>query len=1776
MTSRLSPIVKPRQSFQGTDRHSNRNNKRSNSVGHRPQEEETYIRRDTYSREFLRNPRNTRQSKDSKRSEKPKSVNLVPSTHFGAKQLIQPQVLLQNDVLMPTLRSSRATIPKMKAVARPPMPVTVMQKQVELIPNLVQTHRARVPIMNKRRRNSVDIGVLKHNLTSRKTLPPLAITDRGCGVIPLPVQNKAINLVKAPVPQLLVQNKQVEVLNPRRRDPSPQRNIRVKKRLEPSPPRNILIPQPKCVNQIVVPQIQQQKQVLIPVKKNPPPQPVIISRNNSPDTIKTVHVVPQPLNFLVNDNQDFHKLRMAYDNLTIEYNHIVSTNKILKKENSDLKLNEDKHRQEVDTISLRYRRLIEDLECNIDKLKKNGEFKSDEIVKENMELKKKLMMLENANHQLNLHTSTLDVDKNRLRQELEAMAQQFNHLKGEKNQISFQTSQIMGEKEKLTQIIQTLKQELRVMKEVDKRSKEIEGSEKEFKKAIINYETTIKDLKLKIDNMENLQKNSNNSSDSIGHLLKQIAHLNEENNKLRQAMTDFQLLKNQNDSLKTEISKVNETWQMRVKTSVIELKTRLEKEYDKKLKNIEIKFKTDFKDENRNYESLLLENERLRHELNRIVTENAMNKKKGTNFETEVMKYKEKISILTQKISKMDILEIEKIERINRENLEDFEREKYTMQAEIVYLRQKVIDLEKEAADWRKHVANIENDLVFLKQINLKSHEITKEEFKAKLSSLELNREKFDQREDHVDNLLEEIARLQKEKKELESRNFRNEQTVENLQQENLRNQEDLDNMKLHSQNNMIEITREANNKIISMEKRIAELEDEIYRKNEEIGRLGNIVNEKDQKFDALDLRGMMRKSEHNEELAANGEKLSMMETENLNLKNQLNSLKIETQKEIEDKEDNINELIGELENLGRVLQDMENKNIQLQNANGNGPDLKKIGRLLDEKDNKIEDLTREIEYLKNLKNPQNEPSPPQNKVNPARSKNKWTSDIKYSKLKKSNLKTPQEKNEILPIPEENSNNNINNFGQSSAAFDFLRSDKNPIIQPPRNSGYQGQQEYPQNNQNYEEGNSGKDISLKSFSNNIGDFNSHSYKEDEDVNYELEPAPRQLLSQDSEEVPEKNIFVQDIPNSSQHQVERGRFKTVVPNKITTETNTGRNTISPHQNLNSHMFNQNSQIRKMMEDIQKLKNENENLKNKQNQQSQVIHDLKQPQNKNVYDNPENETLMSSAPNFNPYPSNTQQQKQDFSRRKPPSFSIDPKIEQEKAQNREIQPPGIFTPEGHEPSTRAGYTQVMSQQGGFIPQNRLAAQTQTINNNVNQAPPNNQAINVMNPRAQPTGYRPQNHTYVIQNPNVVPYGQMGMIQSPTLNYTPSLIPGSIEGQQPRGMTNYPSFQSADKLVKELPSISSEKNFDLRRDYVPHVPAPRDNLVSRVNRTEFRLENDFNRGIQRSSTERDLRLDDALKKKFSPERDFRLENQLDRNFSPERNFRLNNQLDRRFSPERDLRLDDQFQTKPTPSARSIASKVTLNDKEQFNLDKKLNSYFKNLDDYLNYGDDNNYGDPPRLSNSSYRDKIAKNRIFDRKKSPEGYKSLVKGDKARDDVINDFPVRVNPYAGVDTYGLRAPEYQNTPAYKRNKGLNEPSYNFRSTRETPLVRNKFRKKKNDGGKKNNFSRNFENLGRKRNPDFRGSDYSKISENDAVSHIKGLEMVANDLQKEIDNFKGYLTKMDDRENRGGLERRVMNMENDLRNFRKELFNVSQSEVNPSEDSERLRRKIRKL
>lgn len=121
----------------------------------------------------------------------------------------------------------------------------------------------------------------------------------------------------------------------------------------------------------------------------------------------------------------------------------------------------------------------------------------------------------------------------------------------------------------------------------------------------------------------------------------------------------------------------------------------------------------------------------------------------------------------------------------------------------------------------------------------------------------------------------------------------------------------------------------------------------------------------------------------------------------------------------------------------------------------------------------------------------------------------------------------------------------------------------------------------------------------------------------------------------------------------------------------------------------------------------------------------------------------------------------------------------------------------------------------------------------------------------------------------------------------------------------MTNYPSFKSVEKLVKDFPSISSEKN-----------------LVG--------VDNKYG----------------------------------DIDFSAKKpNKKIGKRKPRSSQNNANIRIEDRLMKETPESYRSVNSKVTLNDEEQFKLDKRLNNYFHNIDDYLNNGENlNDYDDNPR----------------------------------------------------------------------------------------------------------------------------------------------------------------------------------------------------------------------
>lgn len=1885
-SGRLSPVIKPRESLIGTNRRSSSYTQpRTRSVGSLNPLDQSF----GHSNKTLKRHRN------SFNGAVPRIEPLKfgygyegTSTKYGTN-LSNRNGSGQGQVLNPTLRSSRATAPIPRQPPKRPPRIDSFLNNTQSNTGLISftNRRSSTPLAGKlKRRNSVDFSNLRRGGFQRREhthrvamydsagpgnmvpVPPPTKQTSVVNILPdeamdfiqgdqqvlIPTPSKQVNLVgyqnrvEVLTPMRIRENynqqiliptqpvnletqNTIEVLTPVM---SPERQVVVLP--EVAKPTNILIERQTPVFEMkkTLVKVPPQPQVLIPVQHIVgPPRVSRTSSPESPRTIVTVHEPMQPavpiyLNGV--DVKEYQLLKISHDNLTAHAKHLAGQLKNSQRANKDYRLNEQKHTQEIQNISLRYQRLIEDLERKIDKMKRSGNVGGTDLMRENAELKRKLMMMENANHQLNLHTSTLDVDKGRLSQEMKLLNEQINTIKRENMKLTSKIKQGLDEKERLNNIVQTLRSELRVIKEVEKRT---QGNQNDYKIMITKYEKTISQLQTKIDGLQKLQEANTSSNKSIDPLLKQVSYLSEENNKLRKAMTDFQLLKNQNDSLKAEIQKVNQTWAERVKKSVTELKNKLETEYKKSIQILETKYKKDNDDDTKYSERMELENERLRKELERVLTEQALENRKSGEYQKELMTYKETVTTLKQKISKMDLDEIDKIDKLNQKNIQEFEKEKYTLQAEIVYLRQKVIELEKEAADWRKQVANLENDLHFLTEINVKSHEITKEEFRKKLETLNYDKDKFSQRENQVENLLEEITKLKKEKRELESLNFRKQGNIEGLEAANLRQEENIDNLKRDSQNNMIEITREANNKIMELEKQIADLHDQVELKDIELERASNIIREKDQKFNALDLSGMMRKSEHQEELGENTNRVKDLEDQVRNLKKNLRMNKSDARKELEEKDDNINQLLNELQQISKVIEDLENKNHNIEEElmkNGKElkereNDIKDLAELVGDKDGQIDALNRELKFYKKNTSRFGKSTfgdnkafeAPQNMTNPAKNKNvheyqRSNEPETISRLEKSNINS----NRNMDSPSYHSEANLPN---SSGAFNFLPG-ADPSI---AGSNYNGN-----NNGNPYMSNVGDNNN--NIFNSYGDQNSTPEVRDrepheDDVNYVLEPAPHQILSSQSNygETPAKNIFIQDEPGSDQ----RGRFETVVPNRITTHDNTARNTIQP-----PHFNGQNSEIQRIKDELDKLKNENDDLKKAQRNQQELINGLNQnqPVQNNNFFNESTPSLGGHQP-ANADPNNrhptSDERRINFSKKPSPTFmDQDNQGPQpnDNVSNIDIQPvqPHLQTPEGYEPSTREGYTQPMSVIKGGYPQNRLNSRIQQLD--LDTIPQEEQGTQTSN-RQEPVQAIPYNQNqyphppYQIIVPTPAPVVTQTFIpipmqqqqqqqqqpqqpvqaaQSPLsggLNYTPSPGFGSVEG--PQVLTNYPSFKSASKIIDDFPPI---KEADLekikpkkikinRRDSLQ----PGETRETRKTYTNVKVDDNY-----------DEEVDTGNSRRYNFDNRSMIDNANNTNNIDDYNYdnsigslgghrdpyggigdRFNHRnMDIGPSP-----LDPNFDK--TPSQRSIKSNITLDDQEQYKLDKKLNSYFKNIDDYLNHGKPSVDVDPPRLSNSSYRDKIARDRLYNQDRSPEGYKNLMKekeGEKAGPGynlnnytshnphgprLSSDYPGNPNRafYSNRD-YGINPPAFQNnTPGY--TNPVKQPSpYNLRSTRETqgmPLNARLMTSQPRDSP-----SRLFNN--RRPNP-HNNSNFTRLSDNDAVNHIKTLEGITNDLENEIENFKGCLQGMEEEDQQDpGLEQRVKRMEKDLDAFKRELMATSRSQKSGANDTKDLRDKVKKL
>lgn len=130
--------------------------------------------------------------------------------------------------------------------------------------------------------------------------------------------------------------------------------------------------------------------------------------------------------------------------------------------------------------------------------------------------------------------------------------------------------------------------------------------------------------------------------------------------------------------------------------------------------------------------SLEGENSRLKQEFERLLTE--LKSKRDSDrswiedreqFEKEIEQLKLKIRTQSSEISSLQ----QKLE--SREKYVNYDKE-----GEIVFLRMKIKDLERERDNWRDQLNRLESEVIFLQGVNVQSHEISQEQFKEKIADL--------------------------------------------------------------------------------------------------------------------------------------------------------------------------------------------------------------------------------------------------------------------------------------------------------------------------------------------------------------------------------------------------------------------------------------------------------------------------------------------------------------------------------------------------------------------------------------------------------------------------------------------------------------------------------------------------------------------------------------------------------------------------------------------------------------------------------------------------------------------------------------------------------------------------------------------------------------------------------------------------------------------------------------------------------------------------------
>jgi hypothetical protein len=212
------------------------------------------------------------------------------------------------------------------------------------------------------------------------------------------------------------------------------------------------------------------------------------------------------------------------------------------------------------------------------------------------------------------------------------------------------------------------------------------------------------------------------------------------------------------------------------------------------------------------------------------------------------------------------------------------------------------------------------------------------------------------------------------------------------------------------------------------------------------------------------------------------------------------------------------------------------------------------------------------------------------------------------------------------------------------------------------------------------------------------------------------------------------------------------------------------------------------------------------------------------------------------------------------------------------------------------------------------------------------------------------------------------------------------------------------------------------------------------------------------------------------------------------------------------------NKFSTKKLAKAESVASRITLNSTEKREVDQKLDSYFKDIDDYLKHGakkviiDE----DPPHLHNSGTRDKIAKERMFNKSHN-------------------------SPTKTYQTPSMNLSPSKKAPTTLTQQGNLGSGYNPLTTTNDPIYEPK------------SFNiPNYQNLPNSLNNPIYKQIVNNSSSYGPSDHIKTLESIAQDLESEINRFKVGIINLQNDGEESGIEDRVKKMESELDDIKKGL------------------------